>query len=108
MSEEGERLARIEAGQGHLQEQLDKVIGLLSRMVKVEENIRPQDETIKRAFDRIEKLEDDVSDLKTGAAVSRAVSETRTDTWKLVLKYWPVLTALGVAAGLGGYTVSQI
>lgn len=108
MNDVVERLAKIETGQSHLQEQLDKVIGLLSRMVKVEENIRTQDETIKRVFYRIEKLEDVVSDLRTSAAVSMAVSETRMNTWKLVLKYWPVLTALGVAAGLGGYSISQI
>jgi len=52
-----ERLARIEQSQIHLANQLDKVVTLLDRMVRVEEHIEEHKESMQRLFKRLERAE---------------------------------------------------
>ena len=65
MDEVNERLARIEQNQMHFSKQLDKVVVLLDRMVKVEEHVDTHVEKLKEMRRAIEQMEARVETLKT-------------------------------------------
>ena len=66
----GERLARIETGQAHHAKQLDRVVVLLDRMVRLEEHV-------------------DQHGISCGVITERLVAvETELSTWKSVRKFF--------------------
>ena len=59
-----ERLARIEQNQLHFSKQLDKLVSLLDRMVKVEEHVEQHKDTMKRLYRRLESVEGELAEAK--------------------------------------------
>ena len=55
-----ERLARIEANQTHIGKQLDRVVMLLDRLVRVEEHVEEHKRTLSILFTRLEKAESEL------------------------------------------------
>lgn len=60
-----ERLARIETNQMHLSKQLDRMVELLDRLVRVEEHVEEDRRDLKRLYYRLEKVEQSISSWKT-------------------------------------------
>lgn len=76
MDKLGERLARIETGQEHLTKQLDRMLVLLDRMVKVEEHVESHSKECNRIHARLIAVETELS------------------TWKSVRKFFAWITGL--------------
>lgn len=76
MDKMGERLARIETGQQHHAKQLDRMIVLLDRMVKVEEHVEGHTK-------------------ECAIVTARLVAvEAELQTWKSVRKFFAILLGL--------------
>lgn len=61
----GERLARIETGQVHHSKQLDRVVSLLDRMVRLEEHVDQHGAKCSEIVERITKMETELDTWKT-------------------------------------------
>lgn len=76
MDKMGERLARIETGQVHHSKQLDRMLILLDRMVKVEEHVEHHSEECTRITNRLTAVEAELS------------------TWKSVRKFFTIVLGM--------------
>ena len=79
MDKLGERLARIETGQTHHAKQLDRVVALLDRMVRLEEHVDQHGISCSAITERLAKV------------------ETELLTWKSVRKFFAWLSGLSGA-----------
>lgn len=61
----GERLARIETGQSHHAKQLDRVVALLDRMVRLEEHVDQHADKCNEVIERLAKVETELSTWKS-------------------------------------------
>lgn len=61
----GERLARIESSQTHLMNQMDRLIQVLDRLVRVEEHQAEQQRSIASHGRRIEAVETEIGSWRT-------------------------------------------